>query len=288
MADYFGWVQDDEAVNAVCAELPIANFEDTDANAITDLPDAVMPWKIKMLPPRNQGSVGSCTAFGTCRPIEYTNLIEISKGDKETPKSLSREINYAGGRVEIGGGRFRGSDGSTGAWASQCAAKIGTLDEGVYGSYDLRTYSPSRCKEWGNSGIPNDLEPLCANYKVGAITKVTTAEQALKSLTNGNFINVCSSRGFSRRRNADGICLPQGVWHHSMSIIGMKRWKDTWLFCIENSWGVASATGSLSDLPHSACFYADYSVVDGMLGQGDSWSYSNYAGFPLQNVDWKW
>jgi hypothetical protein len=191
MAHDFGWIDDAEAVAEIAAQLPIASFGDTDANNITDIPDKVFPWLLKVLPPRQQGNVGSCVAHGTARPVEYTNLVEISKGDKESFKTLSREIIYGGSRVEVGGGRFRGQDGSTGAWGSQFVNKFGTLFEQVYGEYDLSYYSVSRCKDFGNNGVPNSLEPECAKHKVMNITKVNNAEEAIRSLANGYFINVC-------------------------------------------------------------------------------------------------
>jgi C1A family cysteine protease len=283
---YFGWVDDQEAVAEIAAQLPIPSFGDTPANNITDIPDKVMPWTIKVLPARSQGNVGSCVSFGTARPVEYTHLVEISKGDKEQFKSLSRETIYGGSRVEIGGSRFS-SDGSTGAWGSQFVQKYGTLFEQVYGKYDLTNYSVDRAKAWGKTGVPNDLEPAAAKHKVGTITKINNAEEAIKALANGYFINVCSSRGFELRRNAEGICRPSSVWQHSMSVIGMKKYGSSRLFCIENSWGPNSTTGPLVDLPNGACWWVTYEIMDKMFSQGDSWAYSNYEGFPINNINWR-
>lgn len=288
MSEHFGWVPDEEAVAEVVSQLPIQSFGDTEANESTDIPDQVKPWLIVALPPRQQGQVGSCVSHGTARPIEYCQIVEINKGEKELFKSLSRETIYGGSRVEIGGGRFKGQDGSTGAWGSSFVYKYGTLFEQPYPNYDLSTYSVSRCRQWGDSGVPNELEPAASQHKIGAITKINNAEEALRSLANGYFINVCSSQGFTTRRDSEGICRPSSVWHHSMSVIGVKKHKSGWLFALENSWGPESATGPLADLPSGACFWIDYSIMDKMLRQGDSWSYSNYQGFPKQKLDWRW
>jgi hypothetical protein len=286
MPEYFGWLDDPEAVDIVTQELPIQSFGETEANEATDIPDKIMPWLLKSLPCRNQGQVGSCVSHGTARPIEYVHVMEINRGDKEQFKSLSRETIYGGSRVEVGGSKFK-SDGSTGAWGSKFVNAYGTLFEEVYGKYDLTTYSVNRCKEWGATGVPNSLEPECAKYKVGTITKVTTAEQGLKAMASGYFINVCSNVGFELRRSSEGICRPSGVWNHSMSAIGAKKYKDSYLFCIENSWGLMTTKGDVVDLPHSGCWWIAMDVFDKMLKQGDSWAYSNYNGFPLQKLDWK-
>ena len=74
-----GWVNDPQEVESVVALQPYKTFSDTEAGRFTTasaLPDNVYLWDAarkvlgKLLPPRSQGKVGSCVAFGCIRAIE--------------------------------------------------------------------------------------------------------------------------------------------------------------------------------------------------------------------------
>ena len=167
----FGWVNDPLAVEEVVSKLPYRTFADTPAYqmAADELPDHCYLWDFakqvtgNLLPPANQGQIGSCVAMGTARAIEYTICAEIANGQKEEFAKLVEEIIYGGSRVEIGGGRLGYGDGSIGAWAASFVKKYGILDRRVHGKYDFTKYSESRCKEYGRYGVPNDIEPEVKN-----------------------------------------------------------------------------------------------------------------------------
>lgn len=290
--DYpMGWVDSPEAVAAIADSLPFV-FADTEAGQVTDLPEQVFLWELArtvtggLLPARNQGTVGSCVSFGTVRAIEYTMIAEIAAGQPEQFLELATEVVYGGSRVEVGKGVLRG-DGSIGAWAATFVRDWGVLNRGVFGSIDLRQYSASRCREWGKSGVPDELEPIAKVHPVKQITRVRTWLEAKKALAAGYGIALCSDQGFSMERNANGVAGPKGTWQHCMCLCGYGVIAGKEHGRIDNSWGPTAHTGPTGlGSPGTEGFWAEAKVVDYMLGKGDCWIFSNVDGFPVKRLDW--
>ena len=182
-----GWINDPEAVGEVAMMQPMPIFGMTPAGGVAEsqLPDEVFLWKNyenktgKKWPSLSQGSIGSCVGFGTACAIEATLAAQINS----VPNLVQEQI-YGGSRVEIGKGRIKNGDGSVGAWAAECARQYGVIKRGIHGKYDLTDYSVKLCKEWGNTGIPDDLEPECRKHLVGAITLVRDWASARKALAS--------------------------------------------------------------------------------------------------------
>ena len=159
-----GWHNDPAEVASIVAGLPIKAFQWTPAfQAVT--PDHAYLWESAIkatgaqIPARNQGQVGSCTAFGGACADEYLQCVQIVSGTCACQfKTVAQEVIYGGGRVQIGGGKMRG-DGSTGAWTAQWVQKYGIVPRGVYGSIDLTSYSEARCRQYGNSGCSGRSRP---------------------------------------------------------------------------------------------------------------------------------
>lgn len=291
-----GWVDDPAEVGRIVAGLPVADFAETPAGAdASELPPEVYLWELgrrvtgKLLPPRNQGSVGSCVAFGTARAIEYTMVAEIADGQSEQYRELAPEPIYWGSRVEVGKGRLGRGDGSVGAWAAQWANQWGVVARGVYDGLDLSTYSEALCRKYDRSGCPDFLEPIAKQHPVRSIVRVNSWNAAKRALANGYAIAVCSSRGFQMRRDPEGFCRPAGVWRHCMTLCGYQTGRREG-GRLDNSWGANAHTGPVgAGNPGPEGFWADAETLDSMLGQGDSWAFSDLAGFPvkLDKIDWK-
>ena len=289
---HFGWVDDPEEVGAIVGELEFSRFAETPAGqeSVKDIPESVHGWKIyekvtgKLWPIFNQGPVGSCVSFGTTNAMLYTAACEIASGEREEIRIPCMEAIYGGSRVEIGGGKLRG-DGSLGAWAAKWLKQYGIVAQGVYGQYDLREYSVQRCREWGKSGLPDDLEPEAKSHGITDFTPVLTFENACKAIANGYGINVCSNQGFDLKRDEDGFSKASGSWGHSMAFIGYSRGARPGLFVV-NSWGANSTTGPTPDDCPKSGWWVDASVADRMLRGGDSFCYSGFRGFPVRRIDW--
>ena len=287
-----GWEYLPEEVNNVRMAQPLPTFGLTPANFAADIPDHVFLWEAdrkvlgSVLPPKNQGSVGSCVSFGTNTAIRRTMLTEIMLGDPEEFKDIAEEVTYGGSRVEIGGGRISG-DGSVGAWAAEFVKRWGVVNRGVHGSYDLTGYSESRCREFGRNGVPADLETVAKAHPVKNITQVTNWAEAKKALASGYGIAICSNQGFSMRRDAKGICRPSGSWAHCMALDGYFIENGNEYGHIENSWGADAHTGPVGwGEPNTGGFWADAEVIGRMLRQDDSWAFSAVDGFPARKINW--
>ncbi len=291
-----GWVEDKDAVEFVASELRFKAFADTPAYAETADDDSdVFLWEPgrsvlggKLLPGRNQLSVGSCVSFGTNSAIEHLLLVQASQGVGEY-KDLVQEATYALSRVEIGGGKIRG-DGSVGAWAAKAVRDYGVIARGVHisggVSYDLTTYDVARCRDWGNKGLPDVLEATARLSPVKGITLVKTGAEAVKALRNGYPMAVCSNQGFSQTRDGEGFCKASGSWAHCMAIIGYRGGPRKGYFIL-NSWGEDYFRGPTGKgNPSPAGFWAEASTVERMLAQGDTWAFSEARGFPKKEIDW--
>jgi len=286
-----GWVNDPEAVAVIAGAQPLPFFSMTAANDREVIPSEVYLWKAREKltgqpwPARNQGQVGSCVSFGTAAAVEATLAAEVLAGEPESVRDICQEVIYAGSRVEVGGGRIRG-DGSVGAWAAEFVKRWGVIDRAIYGAYDLTTYEEARCRAWGKTGVPDDLEPEVRKHPVQSITMVKTWDQAKQALASGYGIAVCSNQGFRMSRDAEGFARPSGSWAHCMSLLGYQtgRREGGWI-C--NSYGPNAHTGPVgAGNPPTCGFWADAATVDQMLQQGDSWAFSAVEGFPARRLNW--
>lgn len=294
---YTGWVDDQEAVSAVLDTLQHPTLADTPIGdiPIQELPKTVQLWKFcpkaigqNTLKVENQSNLGSCVGFGSCRAVEYSYIVEIANGDPEQFKYLSRAIMYAGSRCEVNGGKspFRG-DGSIGAWAAKFATKWGVLDQGVYAGYNLADYNIPQIRTWAATGIPDAIEPYIKQHPISDATLVATNEDAMRALSNGHAIAVCSNQGFNTKRSANGICAPSGRWSHCMMISGYIHIKDVLYFYIENSWGDYMGAGNTPiGEPNNGTFLAKGDVVASMLAQKDSFAFAGVMGFERKDIDW--
>lgn len=281
----FGWVPDPAAAEELARRCP--SFRDSPAfRGDTAGPDDVFLWDAcrrvtgDLLPARDQGSVGACVGFGTAAAIEHLMCVQAANSG-EAFRPLAPEIIYAGSRFEIGGNKIRG-DGSVGAWAARFVHEFGVLPRDRYRDLDLSEYDVRRCRSLGASGVPDHLEPLAREHPVKAISNVRSFDECRAAIRNGYPLIVCSSQGFNFVRDADGFCEPHGTWMHCMAIVGVRGGPRPGAFLL-NSWGANTHRGprGLGD-PSPAGFWADAAVVDRMLRQGDSWAFSQFAGFPAQ------
>jgi hypothetical protein len=288
----FGWVDDPAAVRRVQAKLPCPRFDSTEAfRAPYAGPDDVFLWDAcrkatgDLLPPRDQGSVGSCVGFGTAAAIEHLLCVQIAQGSREEFKALAQEVIYGGSRVEIGRNQIRG-DGSTGAWAAKFVTEYGVLPRGQYPGLDLTTYNPATCRSLGSKGLEPELERLARQHPVKTVSNVKSFDEAKAAIRNGYPISVCSNQGFSMQRDAEGFARPQGNWSHCMALVGVCGAPRPGGFLL-NSWGANAHTGPAGPgRPSPAGFWADARTLDRMLAQGDSWAFSHAVGFPARKLDW--
>lgn len=195
---------------------------------------------------------------------------------------------YGGSRVEIGKQRGSTQDGSTGAWAAKFISTYGTLSRAYLQSKGLSgPYDAKRSKQWGAQGVPDSLEPAARQHLIRNVSLVTNFEKAAALIENGYPVAVCSSQGFSGRRDSQGFDNPRGRWDHCMYFLAT-RWDRPGLLCAQ-SWGPNTPSGPIAyDQPDNT-FWVDSHVVDSMLSRRDSWTGTEFDGYKVQdefNGDW--
>lgn len=292
----FGYTPRPRTIKNLSSNLPkFCNLKPFRCVSLKQNQCVILPWD--GLHTRDQGDIGSCVGAAAARCIDLVAKSQIKNGKKEEfLNEHSIEAIYALSRVEVGGGDIQG-DGSLGIWAATAARDYGTLLMRYYGdNYDLSQYSVKRCREWGDSGLPDDLEPVAISHPVKTITLVDNLETARQVISLGYPILVCSDVGFNSDRDSDGFLIrnPSTPWYHAMTICGYRT--DRRGFLITNSWGdtwhgdLSGPEGPYPIPPGS--FWAEEEAVARMLkfsfyGEtvSDSYAFSDYVGFPQKDVE---
>lgn len=237
--------------------------------------------------------IGDCVGEAGTLGAQFLSAIQIAlmKWNEEWKGPFSVEYSYAASRVEIGGGKIRRGDGSTGSWMAEALQRYGLLPRGIYGQYDLTKYRPDLGRAWGRTGVgvPDELEPIAKEHPVKTATLVESWEQAADSISNGYPILLCSGVGYNDQTDRDGF-LRHGriVWYHAMLLIGVDRRPGKREGgCIANSWGTHWLSGPKHELGTPAgCFWADRKDIEKAIFEGDSFALSNYTGYPRRNLDY--
>ena len=280
-----GWVDDPAEVAAATATMPRPAFRD--AGLTADDKDALLHQIVKKaigkhVPAHNQGRVGCCVGEGASVACEYLAGVQVHEGRGDW-KAISSESIYALSRVEVGGGRLGNGDGSIGAWAAKAVTEYGCLPREKFDAADLTAFSESRARQWGAKGLPDELEATAKKYKVGTAAKLASAEECRVALTNLYPVVICSRKGFSMQRDSEGFCREEGQWGHCMGCVAYRHDKRGFLFV--QSWGEKTPSGPLSlDQPPNS-FWVTWQVMDQICREGDTFAYSQFAGFPKQNID---
>lgn len=238
-------------------------------------------------PTRTQ-TIGDCVSQGCAGAVDVLKAISVIQDGKEFGGLTSSEGIYGLARHEIGKDAWKGSDGASGASGAQ-ACKFGTLVQKKYDTVDLSVYSGERARKWGDSGLPDELEPIAREHPVKTISLVNTYYDVIDSLYNGHLVTVASNVGFDNSRNRNGLILrnslgiinPAGNWNHQMFFSGFIDDNNPRCLCI-NSWG-NFCTGGPPEM-FEGSFYVAADVVERMVRQGDSFSLSSFEGFPKQKL----
>jgi hypothetical protein len=239
--------------------------------------------------PHKQG-IGDCVSHGFALGVDIVTGVQIHMNNQpeQWVAECATEPLYGGARVEVGGGVIWG-DGSTGFWAAEWLMRWGALLRQEYpGGFDFTTYDSALAKEYGRQGCPDPLEPIAKLHPIKTASLVTSYRQAIDAIANGYPVAVCSNVGFgmmsaSWTRDAMGFLRRRGQWGHCMTIVGYDDKSNRPGACIQNSWGDWVKGPTRHNQPRGS-FWADASVVDAMLRQGDSFALSSYIGYPQEDI----
>jgi hypothetical protein len=304
---YFGWTPNPGEVDRIVKDLPMPHFDvvisDGQISKADENKDVFLYDYFRKVTgkdaPKGPQQIGDCVSWGwTCfgdylQVVEILDLIHkageinefLEKGwnanstlqDMKNSKAfqyeeLCSEAMYGYSRVEIGQQHGSYQDGSVGAWAAKAATIYGYLTRTISGPYD-----PQRAKKWGAQGVPDEYEPETKKHLCKVVSKVTSFTQAAAAIQALQGVPVCSNRGFTMSRDAQGFCSPQGTWNHCMCFIGV-RWDRPGLLCAQ-SWGPNTPSGTTyKDQPDNT-FWVDAEVADRMLSQDDSFTGNTLEGY---------
>ena len=291
-----GWIEDPTVIEANLDPAITTQFAGTPAGRAVLGDDDVFLWQAvrkvnnrgpPWYPNVDQKSVGCCVGTGFKHCSDVVQATAILSGARYEWKPISAEVIYGGSRVEIGGGRISG-DGSIGAWAARWVREWGMVPMEVHGDIDLSQFSPSRARDFGRRGVPDPLETLAREHPVKGTALVKSWTDVKRAVQQGYPVAVCSNQGFRMDRDRGGWSRPQGRWNHCMAIIGIRSGDREGGFIL-NSWGDRAHTGPVwpDDAP-VAGFWAESTVIDRMVRQGDSFALADVHGFPARKVPDDW
>lgn len=233
MANQMGWIRfedrtrevNEATANVIASQaFPIFCATPNVGSLYGATPPDVMYWEYEeaLLKRRIEGWAQThtdCTSFALARAAQDLILVEVAeRGDGEVwpGHEVATEPIYGGGRVEIGGRRIRGN-GLVVSWGAKWLQEYGVLLRKDYRSVDLSTYSGSRAKSWGESGVPNEIEPIARENPVKDWTVIQSGPDIIAAAAGRFPIATGSNYGFTETRDENGFCYPSGSWAHAMA-----------------------------------------------------------------------
>jgi hypothetical protein len=240
--------------------------------------------------------IGDCVSFGHGHASDLLQCVEIaleartvgeaSPLDTGQAAAEYREIDtefiYATSR-EVAG-ILSGAEGSYGAAAVKAMTSIGLVSREMLG--EQGAYSGDRAQRWGRTGAPADLKLQAASFRLGSAALVSTWDELDGALASGYPVTICTDQRFCLTRDEQGFCKPEGTLGHCMFIAGVRF--DRPGACILQSWGPDVPTGPRALDQPSFSFWADRSVVEAILAQGDSWALSIAPEFVTRSLPEHW
>lgn len=227
-------------------------------------------------------STGDCVSHGTRSAVDLSRAIEIDiKGEPEG-------WHARGATEAIYGARGHSGQGMSCSRAAQFVSKTGgiVLRQNYPGVADFSKYNGNMGANWGGRGLPDKVIDVADDHQVKTVSLVKTVEEARDALANGYGLAVCSSYGFSNKRDSKGIARKSGGWSHCMAWIAVddsgERHKET-LFLVQNSWGKWNDGPKFMDQPDGS-FWIRQADAEGMLRQNGSYAFSNIDGFKPQTL----
>lgn len=303
-----GWINDPKARDLIAASMPTPCYGDANsAQAGTGKGKDVFLWEIErqlfgnVRDPHAQ-TIGDCTSQGITGAGEDLLIVQASKGIFKKPEKqiyLASEPVYAGGRIQIGQGACGRGDGAIVGWVVKFVMQYGFLPRGVYGQYDLSTYSGQTARNWGRpgAGCPTELLEPSKHYPVKTASLIEGPdfyEQAIDVIANGGLIVTGSNQLYSNTRDQYGFCTPQGRGGHCTYYRGFTDNPRRPGIAYQQSWDKQIPSGNQSVmLPHGVkvqlpygCFFIDAENFNRMHRGQEVWAITSEAGWEPAPDDW--
>ena len=226
-------------------------------------------------------TTGDCVSHATRNACDITRCIEIANGEPES-------WHARGATEAIYGSRGHGGQGMSCSGAARFVHQNGgILLRKDYGFVDFTKYNSRIGSNWGRPGVPSKVKEEGKKHQVKTISLVKSVEEARDAIANGYALSVCSSYGFSARRDKHGIASKSGSWSHAMAWVACDDTREVYdetLFLVQNSWGVWNGGPKRHGQPDGS-FWIRERDARGMLSQNGAWAFSDVDGFPARKVD---
>jgi hypothetical protein len=159
---------------------------------------------------KERQETGDCVSFGTRNACDLTRAVEIDI-KKQRESWITRGATEA-----IYGFRGHGGQGMSCSRAAIFVSQTGgiLLRKNYPGVIDLSKYKAGLGSGWGARGLPDKVIDLANDHQIKTVSLVKTIEEARDALANGYGLSVCSSYGFSNKRDKKGFARPSGSWAH--------------------------------------------------------------------------
>ncbi len=232
--------------------------------------------------------IGDCVSFGAKNAIEYLICCEkLLKGDFEQFRPIFPPYLYGTGRIYVGGGQLGNEDGSLGSWMAEAVVKYGVLaaDEA-----NVPKYNGSVAKTWGGRSGRSYLDKfvdIAKIHPVRSAAQIESWDDLVNAICNGYPCTVASNQGFDMEAGSDGFHDARGSWAHQMCIVGVDDEYSQPHAIILNSWG--DSHGRLKDFTTGenlpvGVLRVRKSAIESMIRAGETFAFSNFEGFPDQEV----
>jgi len=224
---------------------------------------------------------GDCVSFSTRNASDLSRAVEIDiRGERETFTTVSATEPIYWWRGHSGEGA------SCSRLADAVSTKGGLMLRKDYPDLglDLTEYN-SKLGHDGRRGPPPDVVTEQRKHPVGSVSRIRGPDEAADALANGYGLSVCSSYGFSSRRDEEGISRPKGSWAHAMAWIAVDARPDTIrkhrgrLFLVQNSWGRNWNSGPKRLNQPDGSFWITEQVARGMINSGGALVLSDVDGW---------
>lgn len=226
-------------------------------------------------------TTGDCVSHATRNACDISRAVEIDiKGDRES--WVARGATEA-----IYGARGHGGQGMSCSRAAEFVSQNGGIlvRKNYPGIEDFSKYNGDLGAGWGSRGLPDRVIDAANDHQIKTVSLIKTIEEARDALANGYGLSVCSSYGFSNKRDSKGFAKKSGSWAHAMAWTACDDTNGDLCFLVQNSWGKWNDGGhpDWGPIPDGS-FLITSDVAEGMIKQSGAYAFSDFDGFPVQKL----
>ena len=232
-------------------------------------------------PYNERQTTGDCVSHATRNAVDVSRAVEIDV-------HRDREAWIARGATEaIYGARGHSGQGMSCSRAATFVSQSGgvLVRKDYKGVADFSKYNGNLGAGWGSRGLPDKVIDLANDHQIKTVSLIRTVDEARDALANGYGLSVCSSYGFSNKRDNKGFAKVSGSWAHAMAWIACDDSGNEPAFLVQNSWGKWNDGGhpGWGKIPDGS-FLIHADVAAGMLSQNGAYAFSQFDGFPVQKL----